>query len=126
MLRYRTKALYELVESELRDHVRRHFGAEVAEHASVKGLASGEFNPRRLRQTTRGLPEDKKAASDVNGPQQQSPSVKHECEAPGDGKPLAEAKAITANMLSPRNVERQGHRKPLASVQAHAKVVVTK
>ncbi|EFJ46984.1 hypothetical protein VOLCADRAFT_92508 [Volvox carteri f. nagariensis] len=151
MLRYRTKALYALVESELKDHVRRHFGPQLAERATIKALASGELDLRRSQLAIEkdGVGLKPASGQDAVGghlqggkqpqPQPQpAPSAKRQRTGTGgggSGKVLEEdspknAGAVAAVTLSPRGT--RGQRKPLANMQAHAKafvrpeVVVTK
>ncbi|GLC39896.1 hypothetical protein PLESTM_000963700 [Pleodorina starrii] len=121
LLRYRTKGLYARLEEDLKDHVRRHFGPELAARATIQGLAADEFDlTRRPGQQQQGA--DRKIAATVavtasqesnGGQQQQQPK-----------RQRVSPKVVEAEALTPRNGQVQAQRKPLASVQAHAKAFV--
>ncbi|GFR41818.1 hypothetical protein Agub_g2590 [Astrephomene gubernaculifera] len=60
MLLYRTRALYERIEADLKEHVARHVGPEAAARATIADIAAGRFSIRPVRsqqqQSSRALP----------------------------------------------------------------------
>ncbi|GLI70955.1 hypothetical protein VaNZ11_016054 [Volvox africanus] len=126
MLRYRTKALYQLVESELKDHVKRHFGPEIAERATIKALATGELDLRKSKDlSTKAVEGGVGVGIGIGGNAQQQQQHQTQSTSAKPKRAAANSKAQLEGKgpaASPRNGET--HRKPLASVQAHAKAFV--